>query len=47
MVEIDWVEIPGGEFVYGLSAAQAEDLLSRMPGQLDAFHHVCDGHLGN
>jgi formylglycine-generating enzyme required for sulfatase activity len=30
-VEIDWVEIPGGEFIFGLSEAQAEELVSRVP----------------
>lgn len=29
--EIDWVEIPGGEFVLGLSTAQAETLLKKLP----------------
>lgn len=29
--EIDWIEIPAGEFVLGLSSEQAEDLLRRLP----------------
>ena len=31
-MEIDWVEIPAGEFVLGLSASQAEGLLGRIEG---------------
>jgi formylglycine-generating enzyme required for sulfatase activity len=34
MVEIDWVEIPGGEFVFGLSADRAKQLLSKLPRRL-------------
>jgi len=33
MVEIDWVEIPAGEFIFGLSAAQTEDLLAKLTEQ--------------
>lgn len=29
-MNIDWIEIPGGEFTFGLSAAQAEELLIRL-----------------
>jgi formylglycine-generating enzyme required for sulfatase activity len=29
--EIDWVEIPEGEFIFGLSVAQADGLLGRLP----------------
>jgi formylglycine-generating enzyme required for sulfatase activity len=30
MMKIDWVEIPGGEFIVGLSVAQAENLLDKL-----------------
>jgi formylglycine-generating enzyme required for sulfatase activity len=30
MVEIDWVEIPGGEFLIGISERQAEDIRARV-----------------
>ena len=35
MVEIDWVEIPGGEFVLGLSNAQAQKLARGLPKLLN------------
>ena len=34
MVDIDWVGIPGGEFVFGLSADQAKQLLTKLPRRL-------------
>jgi formylglycine-generating enzyme required for sulfatase activity len=34
MIEIDWVEVPEGEFIFGLSEEQAEDLLCRLPDHI-------------
>jgi formylglycine-generating enzyme required for sulfatase activity len=30
MMRIDWVEVPGGEFIFGLSTVQAEELMSKL-----------------
>jgi formylglycine-generating enzyme required for sulfatase activity len=35
MIEIDWVPIPGGKFIFGLSAGQLEALLDALPEQVD------------
>jgi formylglycine-generating enzyme required for sulfatase activity len=35
MISLDWVEIPAGEFIFGLSEAQAEDLLHKLPKRLE------------
>ncbi len=35
MVKIDWVEIPSGEFVLGLSNSQAKNLMRKLPKSLD------------
>jgi formylglycine-generating enzyme required for sulfatase activity len=36
MVEIDWVEIPGGEFLIGISEQQAEDIRARVRAECGA-----------
>ena len=36
MIEIDWVQIPGGKFIFGLSAEQHDELLAALPKQINA-----------
>lgn len=36
MITIDWVPIPKGQFIYGLSAAHSEQLLAQVPDRFDA-----------
>ena len=35
MIEIDWVEIPRGEFIFGLSKKQANSLMEKLSHQLN------------
>jgi formylglycine-generating enzyme required for sulfatase activity len=37
--EIDWIEIPAGEFLLGLGTEQAEDLLKRLPQEFAVREH--------
>src|SRR6185436_14585689 len=36
-VPVEWIEIPGGEFIFGLSIAQAKELLDKLPAEFRPF----------